>query len=396
MRLKDLNIKYYKGKPPRIKEGNSHLPYLTPDYIRKGSTPEYFPMQPGVILVEDGELILLWDGSNAGEFFKGKKGILASTMVKFDKVEEAEENYFYYSLKLQEQTLKSKTAGSGIPHVDKESLFNLEVYLPEKSHQSTIATILSTIDQAIEKTEQLITKYERIKTGLMQDLLTRGIDEQGNIRSEETHEFKDSPLGRIPREWEFGIFGEIANLVTSKYLPSSKEVLPCINLENLLEGQGMLDGFSSSSENTSIKNQFRKNDVLFGKLRPYLRKFWHADFNGVCTTEILVFRENENSIGKFIFFVVQSDRFINHSIGLSFGTKMPRTDWKTISSFQTPIIPKSEQIRIVEVITQNYELVAQEREALRKLVRIKTSLMQDLLTGNVRVDALMNQKQKII
>ena len=58
------------------------------------------------------------------------------------------------------------------------------------------------MDRAIEETEALIAKQQRIKTGLMQDLLTRGIDEGDNLRSEQTHKFKDSPLGRIPVEWE--------------------------------------------------------------------------------------------------------------------------------------------------------------------------------------------------
>ena len=58
------------------------------------------------------------------------------------------------------------------------------------------------MDRAIEQTEALIAKQQRIKTGLMQDLLTCGIDQHGNLRSEETHQFKDSPLGRIPVEWE--------------------------------------------------------------------------------------------------------------------------------------------------------------------------------------------------
>ena len=71
-----------------------------------------------------------------------------------------------------------------------------------RSEQIKITKILSTVDQAIEQTEALIAKQQRIKTGLMQDLLTRGIDEDGNLRSEDTHEFKDSPLGRIPVEWE--------------------------------------------------------------------------------------------------------------------------------------------------------------------------------------------------
>ena len=83
----------------------------------------------------------------------------------------------------------------------------------EKPEQTKIAEILSTVDRAIEQTEALIAKQQRIKTGLMQDLLTRGIDEHGNLRSEETHQFKDSPLGRIPVEWELCKLGELANFV---------------------------------------------------------------------------------------------------------------------------------------------------------------------------------------
>ena len=79
-----------------------------------------------------------------------------------------------------------------------------------KPEQTKIAEILSTVDQAIEQTEALIAKQQRIKTGIMQDLLTRGIDEHGNLRSEQTHRFKDSPLGRIPMEWEVKPWSRLA------------------------------------------------------------------------------------------------------------------------------------------------------------------------------------------
>ncbi|MBL0294803.1 MAG: restriction endonuclease subunit S [Saprospiraceae bacterium] len=88
----------------------------------------------------------------------------------------------------------------------------IEVLLPEFTEQTTIANILTKVDQAIANTEALITKYTKIKTGLMQDLLTKGIDENGNIRTEQTHEFKDSPLGSIPKEWECVLIDELANL----------------------------------------------------------------------------------------------------------------------------------------------------------------------------------------
>ena len=91
---------------------------------------------------------------------------------------------------------------AGQQRVPASFLESFKVPAIAKLEQTKIAEILSTVDQAIEQTEALTAKQQRIKTGLMQDLLTRGIDENGNLRSEETHEFKDSPLGRIPVEWD--------------------------------------------------------------------------------------------------------------------------------------------------------------------------------------------------
>ena len=86
----------------------------------------------------------------------------------------------------------------------------MQIVPTSKPEQTKIAEILSTVDRAIEQTEALIAKQQRIKTGLMQDLLTRGIDEHGNLRSEQTHKFKDSPLGRIPVEWDAKELGTVA------------------------------------------------------------------------------------------------------------------------------------------------------------------------------------------
>ena len=96
--------------------------------------------------------------------------------------------------------------------LNKQKLKKILFEYPESEReQAKIAEVLSTVDRAIEQTEALIAKHQRIKTGLMQDLLTRGIDEHGNLRSEETHEFKDSPLGRIPVEWDIMALYEIVD-----------------------------------------------------------------------------------------------------------------------------------------------------------------------------------------
>jgi type I restriction enzyme S subunit len=107
--------------------------------------------------------------------------------------------FVYYNILFNIDKVKRLGEGTTFAEISKSALSGVELPFPiNLAEQTKIAEILSTVDRAIEQTEALIAKQQRIKTGLMQDLLTRGIDEPGNLRSESTHEFKDSPLGRLP------------------------------------------------------------------------------------------------------------------------------------------------------------------------------------------------------
>ena len=99
--------------------------------------------------------------------------------------------------------------GSGLKHLQKKDLKRHELCFPkDKKEQQRIVQLLTCLDEAIAKTEALIEKYRRIKQGMMHDLLTYGIDKEGNIRSPKTHRFKPSPLGMIPEEWKCSSIGE--------------------------------------------------------------------------------------------------------------------------------------------------------------------------------------------
>jgi type I restriction enzyme, S subunit len=118
--------------------------------------------------------------------------------------------FAYYNVLFNIDKVKNLGEGTTFAEISKAALSTVELAFPKSlSEQTKIAEILSTVDRAIEQTEALIAKQQRTKTGLMQDLLTRGIDEHGNLRSERTHQFKDSSLGRIPVEWEDTDFGQI-------------------------------------------------------------------------------------------------------------------------------------------------------------------------------------------
>ncbi len=128
----------------------------------------------------------------------------------------------FYSL--EHKDIQSFIVGGTRSKLNQSALRAISFSLPSsKPEQTKIAGILPTVDRAVEQTETLIAKQQRIKTGLMQDLLTRGIDEHGNLRSGQTHEFKDSPLGRIPVEWEVKRLEECIDFWDGKHSPLQQE-----------------------------------------------------------------------------------------------------------------------------------------------------------------------------
>lgn len=151
----------------------------------------------------DGEFVT-WttDGANAGTVFyrNGKFNCTNVCGTLRSKDNHIDMKFLAYQLST---VAKKHVSYIGNPKLMNGIMSNIEIMIPEpKEEQSMIADILETVDQNIIQIEALIAKQERIKTGLIQDLLTKGIDEHGNIRSEDTHEFKDSLLGKIPVEWD--------------------------------------------------------------------------------------------------------------------------------------------------------------------------------------------------
>ena len=135
--------------------------------------------------------------------------------------QEIEDKFFYYLVSNAAEKIGNFGYDRHFKHL-KEYVCNFPT---NKSEQTKIAEILSTVDRAIEQTEELIVKQQRIKSGLMQDLLTHGIDEHGNLRSKQTHMFKDSKtlLGWIPVEWEAPTIDELAVHVGSGLTPRGGE-----------------------------------------------------------------------------------------------------------------------------------------------------------------------------
>ena len=163
------------------------------------------------------------------DFGSNKVVTMSMDVVKIEPDAQIDKAFLYYRLCLNDihSYILSISAGSTVLHLDLNWLPQLEFSVPlSLPEQHKIAEILETVDNAIEKTDAIIEKYKRIKQGLMQDLLTRGIaesDELGvmsyELRDEKKHRFKDSPLGRIPEEWEVVELGEVFKLKSGMTRP---------------------------------------------------------------------------------------------------------------------------------------------------------------------------------
>ena len=175
-------------------------------------------------------------------------------------------------------------------------------------------------------------------------------------------EFKDN--------WKYYTFEEIISSKSNTYNPQKNmKDYKCIELEHINQEDGTINGYTSSKEQKSSKNFFSEGSILFGKLRPYLKKYWLASFSGVCSSEILVLNSKDIEIinNKFIFYLVQIHYFIE-LCKLSTGSKMPRADWSYIKeqSIAIPTVEEQEKIsKMLSLLDKKIELQKQKIEALK-------------------------------
>jgi type I restriction enzyme, S subunit len=195
--------------------------------------------------------------------------------------------------------------------------------------------------------------------------------------------YKMTELGEIPEDWEVRKLGDICDVRKEKFNPIGAENAKYIALEHIEQGTGRINGIGNSDETTSIKAKFKKGDILFGKLRPYLKKIWLADFNGVCATEILPLFVKYNYNSKFCFYVIQQDKFIEYTNQSSFGTKMPRTSWNYMREFVLSIPPLKEQQKIASILSSVDEQIEITDSLIEKTKELKKGLMQRLLTKGI-------------
>ncbi len=350
----------------------------------------------------DGEYLLIAeDGGNFGRFektaymMKGKFWANNHVHILRGRDDISDNNFLMYFMNFQD--ISCYISGSTREKLNQALLKSIIIPLPPLPEQRKIAEILETADKAIEKTDAIIEKYRRIKQGLMQDLLTKGIDEKGQIRSEETHKFKDSPLGRLPEEWEVANIGKAGKVITGSTPPTAnpKYYGDCylfISPEDITNSKFITDTQKKLSEcGFKISRSVLPYSICVVCIGSTIGKV--AMTKSICTTnqqinsiipDINIF--NPDALFYFVLFYSQTP--LKHEAGLQ---AVPIVNKSRFSTIKIPLPPLPEQHRIASVLSQIDEVIEKEERYKEKLGRIKQGLMQDLLTGKVRVNHLIKE-----
>ena len=318
---------------------------------------------------------------------------------------ELDTEYLLHNLSFRYSELRSRSAGGGRAGLTKTILEQLPLPLPAVPEQSKIAEVLSTVDRAIEQTEALIAKHQRIKTGLMQDLLTRGIDEHGNLRSEETHEFKDSPLGRIPVEWDIMALYEIVDeSITYGIVQAGPHVdggVPYIRTGDMRGDEINVEKLLRTAP--QVAKSYKRSAVWVGDivfaLRATVGKVLPAtvQLDGANLTQgTAKISPNKSIDSDFLLWAMRTSQVQNAIRLEQKGTTFMEITLGDLRTIRLALPKKKDEQSLIAAKLIRLDRLRRDYAKQRdKLVSLKRGLMQDLLTGNRRVTALLEQREGV-
>lgn len=193
----------------------------------------------------------------------------------------------------------------------------------------------------------------------------------------------------LPTGWKNHQFADVCDRVKDSHKPVEGGSTPYVGLEHLAQGFPAFVGRGTESDVKSSKTAFQVGDILFGKLRPYLRKGAQADFDGISSTDILVFRAEELCESDFLKYLVHSDEFIDHAKSTTSGVQHPRTSWPSLREFRLSLPPLPEQKKIAHILSTMQRAIEAQERIIQTSTELKKALMHKLFTEGLR-----NEPQK--
>jgi len=238
-----------------------------------------------------------------------------------------------------------------------EALKAAKFDLPCKDEQDKIAAFVECLNTRIENQRTLVAALKKYKRGLLSAVFSQNVSMFSTA--------------------DFYAFSELAVRRSEKYDPKCNAHAACIELEHIEQETGRIIGSTCADYQNSIKTVCKPGDVMFGKLRPYLRKYAFVQKECVCSSEIWSLIPTDIVIPKYLFYLIQSEAFMKVA-NVSSGTKMPRAEWSTIAKSGYLIPSKDDQQATVDILETTDRIIASHVASYDRFIEYKKGLLQRL------------------
>lgn len=282
--------------------------------------------------------------------------------------------------------IQKRSVGVSYPAINSSDLGNIFVRIPSYKTQLKIANYLDAeilkIEKLIEAKEKLLTFLSEKRQSLINQAVTRGLNPDVKVKDSEIEW-----IGEIPHHWEIKRLNYLVKKI-NKEVKNSDFIVAVENIESRT-GQLVKSGVSNNYQGTLYA--FKKWDIIFNKLRPYLAKVYLTEKEGACVGELLILRSEGQLFPPFLFYRLLSADFISEVDSSTVGTKMPRADWDNfIRHLKIAVPPYQEQEQIVEFITIELKklttLISLSQESITLLQEKRTALISSAVTGQIEIE----------
>lgn len=288
--------------------------------------------------------------------------------------------YLYYVISCF--TIDKYSTCTAKPSMTQGDYYNILIPVPSNLEQKSIATFLDSkceaIDQAIQKQKDIIDKLAEFRQATITQVVTHGVNFDDSIRRFQKNDY--IWFDEIPQNWKTYKLKYITKLSKEKAI--NKENY--IGLENVESKTGKFIGSQVEPDGDAII--FHQNDVLFGKLRPYLSKSLLVEQEGCCSGEFLVITPKQ-IVPKYLLYITLSKAFVEHVNSSTYGAKMPRSNWEFVRNMIIPLPTESEQKEIISYLDKKLasidNVIESTNTIIQKLEEYKKSLIYNAVTGKI-------------
>ena len=391
---------FSKGKNPELLFDNYSdglYPYLSMDSLRGKVESKYAEYKKGLVLVQDNQPLIIWDGSNSGEFVLGKKGLLSSTMASASLIYKIQDKYYWYLCVCIEPEMRKYATGMGIPHVNGEELRGILLPLPDLNEQAQIANFLdhetAKIDTLIAKQEKLIELLKEKRQAVISHAVTKGLNPDVKM--------KDSGvewLGEVPEHWTVSKLKHFVNVVDCKHITAEffDEGIPLASI-------GEVKGWKVNLSKAKLTNEKYYFELIDGNRKPQIGDIIYTR-NATVGEAALVHEElSRFALGQDVclIHIIQKlyPEFLLHFLkseiikiqlnSAMVGSTFKRINVDDIRNYLVVIPPFDEQkeiLKSLEINTKQYDsLISSAEKQINLMKERRTALISSAVTGKINV-----------